>query len=222
MKVRSNTTTTVTTTNEYTLHKNVSLFEVISNGETVSRELIFTKNEEFQKKKPGYYLTPIYDPDLERLKVTNPFWAYDRELDSKWFEGSKLPSDPKNIDVSKIIFACGYNHSYWTINLQPIPTVIRGDYIDASIRSGRYDLKKLHEYLSKHPQVISITDIEFIPYYNNEYGDEQYFEVVVLPTVEQMKKLESSSLRKNDIFYKPWKKWDALGMKPFYVESKDD
>ena len=214
MKVTKKKTTVVTETTTYRLHPNIVLEEVVVNGKQTSRELVYSGKKVSDGFEGLKYSNPVYNPNLEYLKETNPWWGYNRKKDEEWFGGDVLPDNPEDIDVSKIVLASGYDHTFWTIDMEPIPVVVAGDYIDAGIRSERYDLEKLHEYFSKHEQVKEITKIEKIPYYNNDSGREEFFTVKVLPTVEQMKDMKN----RKEIFYG---EADYLGMKQFWI-GKDD
>jgi hypothetical protein len=217
MKVTKKKTTVVTETTTYRLHPNVVLKEVVVNDKQKSRTLEYGG----KKVKDGFgdsmYFDPVYNPNLEYLAETNPCWGWNKKGDEKWWKGEELPENPEDIDISKIVLACSNDHTFWTVDLEPIPVVVVGDYIDAHIRSKNYNLKKLHEYFSKHKQIKSISKIELIPYYNNDSGREEYFTVNVLPTLKQLKKMG----RDKDIFYTPWGKEDYLGMKQFWI-GKDD
>jgi len=215
MKITKKKVTTVTETITYNIHPNVRIMDVIVNGKASPRQIF----KHGKIVKDGDYTVdfwPIYDPDLTYLEETNPFWRHNKTKDSKWFEGNPLPDDVNDIDVSKIVFTSGYDHSFWTVDLEPIPVVFYGDYIDAGIRSGRFDLKKLHKHLSKHKQVKTISEIEMIPWYNND-GSETYFTITVLPTVKQLKELKKNKQRRGEFFYKPWNETDYLGVKKFYI-----
>jgi hypothetical protein len=220
MKVTKKTVKTVTETTTYQIHPNVEVVDVVMNGGPKNRQMI----KAGKTIKDGDYkidFWTIYDPDLKYLEKTNPFWYHDKVADQKWFEGNPIPDDPKDIDVSKIVFMSGYDHSFWTVELEPIPVVIQGDYIDAQINSSCYALDRLYDYFSKHKQVKSITPIELVPYYNNESGYETWFKVLVLPTVKQLKELKADKKRKTDLFYKPWNDTDYLGMKKFYIRKEE-
>jgi hypothetical protein len=191
-----------TETITYHLGRKINLVETFVDDKLKDRRLQYAG-----KKHLGYELYPHYGVDWEVLKITNPYW---KSHDS--FE-NKLPENPKDIDVDKILFCQSASHSFFDIDLEPVPVVIAGNYIEAGIRSTRYDLEGLHKHLSNHPQVVSIGEIEEIPYYNNDSGYEKCFEVLVLPTVEQLKII---GIKKQEIFYQPWHKHeDFLGMKPF-------
>lgn len=217
MKITKKKETVVTETTTYQIHPHVVLREVVKNGKQTLREL--QKVGKNIKSKFGDKLSfwPVYNPDLKYLEKTNPFWYHNKKEDEEWFKGESLPENPSDIDVSKIVFTCPYDHSFWTVDLEPIPVVIHGDYIDAGLRSRNYDLEKLHTHLSKHKQVKNISKIELSPYYNNDSGSERYFECYVLPTVKQLKEMENPE----DIFYKYWNEKDYLGMKKFWIRKKD-
>lgn len=223
MKITKKKTTTVTETTTYKLHPNVVLREVVVNGNQTSRELNKCgKNVKCAVFRNKIDFWPVYNPDLKYLEESNPFWHHNKKRDEEFFKGQPLPEDPNDIDVSKIVLTSGYDHTFWNVDMEPIPVVIFGDYIDAGLRSDHYDLEKLHKYFSKHKQVKHITAIEPIPYYNNDSGSEKYFEVKVLPTLKQLKEMASSKNRVKDIFYKSWgNETDYLGMKKYYIRKDD-
>lgn len=208
-------TITTTTNTKYKIHPNVSIEEIVINDRLKSRNIKYSGKAIKSKWGDNYHYFGLYDPDLEVLKKTNPWWQYG--VHEKWFKASPIPDNPEDIDLDKIVFACSYDHSFHTHEMEIIPTVVQGDYIEAGLRSSNYDLDALHKHLSKHKQVVSITDIDYIPYYNNDDGDERCFEVLVLPTSDQIKNLED----RKDIFYRPWLKTpDYLGMSKFYIGRK--
>jgi len=223
MKITKKKVTTVTETITYEIHPNARVIDVIVNGGPKTRQLI--KHGKIEKKgewRVDFF--PIYNPDLKYLEISNPFWYWNRDKDDEWFKGSPLPEDPKDIDKSKIIFISSYDNSFWTIDKEPIPVVIYGDYIDDRIRSGRYDLEKLHQYLSNHEQVKEISGIERIPYYyNNESGREKCFTVKVLPTIQQLKEMVKLNKTRKYNNVKIWdEEKDFLGMKQFRIKESDD
>jgi hypothetical protein len=200
MKITKTKSTTETIT--YHLGKKITLIEKFVDDKLKDRRLQYVG-----KKHLEYELHPYYGVDWGVLKKTNPCWKSD-----DWFV-NQLPEDPKDIDIDKILFCQWSSHSFFDINLEPVPVVISGDYIEAGIRSTRYDLTGLHKHFSNHPQVVSIGKIKEIPYYNNDSGYEKYFKLLVLPTVEQLKII---GITKQEIFYQPWQKHeDFLGMKPY-------
>lgn len=207
-------TKTITEIIKYKLHKNVILEEVIVDDKMQSRKLLYSGKK--IKSEYGDFIDfwPVYDPDMSVLKKTNPCWGY--EESEGWFE-SVLPENPKDIDVNKIVFASFYDHTFWDINLEQIPVVVMGNYIDACICSRIYDLEKLHKHFSKHKQIVEISEIELVPWYNNDSGSEKCFSCLVLPTVKQLKEMKN----RREIFYSPWGGKDYLGMKKFY-KGEDD
>lgn len=210
--VKKTVVTTVVT--EYKIHPNVTIEEIVVNDKPQLRKIVYSGKVIKDKHGCKHHYFGLYDPDLKVLKKTNPWWQYG--VHEKWFLGSPIPENPEDIDLDKIVFACSYDHSFHTHEMEIIPTVVQGDYL-AGLRSSNYDLDALHEHLSKHEQVVSITDIDYIPYYNNDDGDERYFEVFVLPTLEQWKILKD----REDIFYRPWLETpDYLGMSKFYIGKK--
>lgn len=213
MKITKRKTTVVKETTTYKLHPNVALVEVVENGVMKLRNLKYVGKTAKDGFGVSRYFNPVYNPNLGYLEETNPWWYQDRKKSAEWFEGGVLPENPEDIDTSKIVLASGYDHTFWTVDLEPIPVVVFGDYIEACLRSEKYDLEKLHQHLSKHKQVKNITPIEEIPYYNNDSGYEKCFTVMVLPTVGQLKEMKN----RKDIFYKPWQKGDYLGMKQFWI-----
>lgn len=207
MKITRKKSTTETIT--YHLGKKITLVENIKDGKLESRKLKYSGG-----KHLGYDLHPLYGADWNILKKTNPCWS-----GNDWFV-SQLPEDPKDIDVNKILFCQILSHSFFDIDLNPVPVVIQGEYIESRIRSRYYDLKGLHKHFSNHPQVVSIGEIEKIPYYNNDSGVEKCFECLVLPTVEQLKII---GIDQHAIFYQPWQKHeDFLGMKPYRLPESEE
>lgn len=219
MKFKKTTTVITTEIREYEIHSNVILLERYENDTLIIRKLCKNPNNPDIKKYDKY--RAIYGPDLEYLKKSNPFWFYDRdnrEYDSDWLNGMPIPENPEDIDLSKVVFLSWYDHTFRNFNFEPIPVVVWGDYIGENIRSGCYDLEALHDHLAAHPQVVEISDIEEIPYYNNPSGEETCFEVLVLPTFEQLKVLKKAK----DIFYSPHGNTDFLDMGRFYIGGSDE
>lgn len=212
--MKTTKTKTTTETIKYKLHKNVILEEVIVDGKMQSRKLLYSGKKVKTEYGDSRDFWLVYDPDMSVLKKTNPCW---RNKESEgWFE-FVLPENPKDIDVNKIVFASCYDHTFWDINLEQIPVVVMGDYIDARISSRVYDLEKLHKHFSKHKQIVEISEIELVPWYNNDSGHEKCFSCLVLPTAKQLKEMKDS----DEIFYRPWGEKDYLGMKKFY-KGEDD
>jgi hypothetical protein len=213
-------TKTVLETHTYSLGKKISYVINFKNQKEVSRSLKYSGG-----KHLGYDLMPVYDPDFSSLEKKNPFYTNEGWADftnEGWadFNVGLLPDNPESLDLAKIVFAQFSTHLLFDINLDPIPVLVLGNYIDAGISSRNYDLKALHAHFSSHPQVKKIGEIELIPYYSNGSGLEKFFEVEVLPTVEQMKVL---GIHPRCVFYQPWLKHpDFLGMKQFRLpEIKD-
>jgi hypothetical protein len=210
--MKQSKTKTVLETHTYSLGNNISYVIDFKNEKEISRQLKYSGGNHF-----GYDLLPLYDPDLSSLEKSNPFHT-NKDWDT--FNVGVLPNTPESVDLTKIVLAQWSTYLLFDVKLDPIPVLVLGNYIDAQISSRNYDLKGLHAHFSSHPQVKKIGEIELVPSYNNDSGREKFFDVQVLPTVEQMKVL---GIDRRGVFYQPWAKHpDFLDMKQFrLLEIKD-
>jgi len=167
------------------------------------------------KKLNGYPLSPVYGVDLSILQKTNPFW------DTNCWVEEILPK-PEDIDISKIIYCQTATHLFYDLNKEPIASVFKGDYIEAKLNNKYYDLEKLRKHLLKKPNVVSVSEILNIPYYNSDGGCTKYIEVLVFADSEILKKGSYDHSQKNKIFGVPWEKdgEDYLNIKQFLIRSE--
>lgn len=147
----------------------------------------------------------LYNPDLEVLKRTNPNWG-----EYKWFK-TPIPNNPEDIDINKIVYSYYWEHSFFDVNLEPIPVVIMGDYVEARLSNKYYNLEALKDYLNKHPNVIQCSEILDMPYYSVEKGGNKYLKILVLPEKNWITE------RIRDDLFNIWRKScpDYLGLKKF-------
>lgn len=210
-------TTTKTSLVKETYHLTEELKYIIDfkNGKEVSRSLEYKGKGNY-----GYGLTPIYRKDISLLSKTNPYWLNEYS----WFEGDKLP-EPEKVNLKNIIYCQGSSHMFFDLNKKPIPVVHQGNYIGANLDNGHYDLVKLREYLLKKKNVISVSEILNIPYYNAERGKNKYIQVLVLPDSDTIQKgLDNKWNREETIFGRSYDKnfFDYLGMKKFAKEEVEE
>jgi hypothetical protein len=214
-KIPVTKTKTVTEVFKYKISPSIRMDITFVNGKQTEKNLTYIgpkrKCEYDGKNIPMF---PLYDADMEYLKTKNPFHCLQVEV---WWDNcgkNFVNLNPEDIDIKKIILCCSYDHTLWTLEGEQIPIPEYGDYIDAGLTSKKYNLKDLHAYLKNHKQTVSITDIEKIPWYNNETGNEKCFSIYVLPTKQQLKKLK----RGKDIFTDPQ---DFLGIAKFKRKEKE-
>lgn len=202
--------TTITTVDTYKLTPDINYVIEYVDGVENYRVLKYVG-----EKLNGYPLSPVYGADLSILQKTNPFWGT-----NCWVEDI-LPN-PEDIDMSKIIYCQTATHLFYDINKEPIPSVFKGDYIDAKLNNKYYDLVKLREHLLKKPNVVSVSEILNIPYYNCDDDCTKYIDVLVLADREILKKGSSNHSQKNKIFGAPWEKdgEDYLNIKQFLIRTE--
>lgn len=199
-KLKKTVTTTIVKTviEQYALAKDLLYVRTIVNDRDVSNRLEYRG-----KNINAYHIQPMYNPDLSLLKVWNPFWGENKELglnkDYSWFK-FELPENPEDIDIKDVIYVGSASHSFFDINLDPLPVVIRGDYIEASLHNKSYRLKELKEYFDSHPNIVSCSEILEIPYYNADNGRSKYLDVLVLPEKEWLIDMYANKKSRREVF----------------------
>lgn len=168
-------------------------------------------------------MAPLYQSDLSYLSKTNPFW-FKTDEDSTWMKGESLPN-PEDIDLSKIIYLQSSRHIFYDLNKKPIPVVYQGDYIGANLDNKSYHLKALREYLLTHPNIISVSEIMDIPYYNSSKKRTKYIEVFGIPSSEAIQYGLDNNLHGNEILFgRPYERedtYESLFKKPYNKEYLD-
>jgi len=208
--IKKKITTTITLVEDYILSKNIGYKRTFINDELISNVLYY-KGSNIN----GYSLTPLFksNSELEILKVHNPFWGKSEELNIDgytWLEQKELPN-PEDINLEDIIFSQGSTHNFFDINFDPIPVVIRGDYIEANLNNAKYDLKKLKDHFDSHPNIVKCSEILDIPYYNSgEDSGTKYLQVLVYPEIEWLKDIYAKDKNTRYVFT------------PYYIDSHPD
>ncbi len=220
LKMKSTKTVTTTIVEEYNISKNLKYVRTIVNDEHVSNKLHYTG-----KSISKYSITPLWKPDTSMLKVWNPFWGENKELelnkDYNWFNQDGLP-EPDDINIEDIIYIERASHTFFDSNLEPLPVVIHGDYIEANLNNKNYYLDKLKEHFKTHPNIVKCSDILNIPYYNagNSSGT-QYLDVLVYPNKEWLKTLYINKKSIYEVFTQRWdKNYDFLEIRQFMKPDK--
>lgn len=160
------------------IHKDLFFVKVITNDKEVETSLQY-KGDFFE-----YSVHVLYNPDLELLKKWNPYWGEHGTYNcDSWYE-TIIPETPEQVDINKIVYGYRYDHTFYDINLEGIPVVINGDYLEARLDNGKYKLKELKEHFDKHPNVVECSEILPIPYYNANKKRNEYLQILVLPSKE--------------------------------------
>lgn len=178
MKTISEIKITKVETQTTEIHKDLFFVKVITNDREVETSIQY-KGDFFE-----YNVEVLYNPDLELLKKWNPYWGeHEGNKDYSWFK-TIIPETPEEIDINKIVYGYKYNHTFYDINLEGIPVVINGDYIEARLSNEVYKLEELKEYFDQHPNVVKCSEILSIPYYNASEERNKYLQVLILPNKE--------------------------------------
>ena len=85
-----------------------------------------------------------------------------------------------------------YNHTVWDEDGDQIPTQLQFDYIDAQVHNKKYDLKKLKQILEQRAaegEKITVSEIQKIPYYNQDGGRHHYLPFSWTPRPEHLRKV---------------------------------
>ncbi len=203
-KLKVETFITKTVTEKYTLSENLLYIRTIVNDKDISNRLEYKGGN-----INGWPVQPMYKPDLSLLKIWNPFWGENKELglnkDYSWFK-FEVPETPEDIDLKDIVYIQNASHTFFDINFEPIPVVIHGDYIEASLDNERYHLKELKQHLDKHPNIVKCSEILGIPGYNSSENRNQYLGVLVYPEKEWLIDLYSNGGRMSNIFNRDYLK----------------
>lgn len=195
----------VTETHTYHLSGEIKYIKIFENDKEKSRYLKYSG-----KKHNGYELSPVYKLDLKVLKEFNPFNGK-----YEYLKGEQLP-EPEEVDINDIIFIQGSTHAFYTIEKKPIPVVFTGSYIDnGNFDNGHYHLKELKSHLENHPNVISCSDIQDIPYYNSEKNRDKHIEVKIYPKVEWLEAMYENDQRYFGLSYITDSEEDFLDIKQF-------
>jgi hypothetical protein len=211
--LKKKTKTTVTVEEDYILSKTIGYKRIYTNNKLVSNTLYYKG-----AKVNGYNVIPMWKPDLDFLKKWNPYWGEYKKTglnkDYSWFN-QNLP-EPQDIDIKEIILCQSASHSFFELNLDPIPVVIIGDYIEAGLNNVNYHLKELKTHFETHKNIVECSDILDIPYYNvGKSCGSKYLHVIVYPEAKWLKELYTNKQSRHNIFTKSYLESDYLEMLQF-------
>lgn len=189
------------TTSVYPLFKMVEQRERVKGKpwKITSKSVTSSFDKEFTPVIAG----PLFE---EQLKYWNPFYGDVRSdstaklMPPEIYESIKKGMDfqylahykgaLEEIDPKRVYFLKSYDHTARGPEGEIVPMVQLLNYIGSTFKSeftgSRKRLEDMRNHLLKHPCVIGVTEIEEIPYYNNDSGDETYFSCLVRPTVKVM------------------------------------
>lgn len=201
---------------KHTCHisKEIKAVYDFKNGKLISKDLIYTG-----PKLYGYSLSPVYKLDIKNLKNYNPFTS------NNWEMGIDIPDDPELISLDDIIYCQSASHSFFNLDKTPIPMVYDARYFNNGYFNNKYyKLKELREYLQSHPNVIEVSEILDIPYYNAECNCNKYLNVKIYPEVEWLIDKYTNKRCLSYISGEPWDKNspDYLGTKKFIKKLEKD
>lgn len=218
MPIRKTSKKTIHIIDTYHINDNIKYCIEFKNSKEIKRYLKYNGPKHYE-----YELAPLYQSDLSLLSKTNPFW-FKTEDDSNWMKGESLPN-PEDIDLSKIIYLQGSRHAFYDLNKKPIPVIYHGDYIGANLDNKTYHLKALREYLLTHPNIVSVSEIMDIPYYNAEKKRTKYIEVFGIPTSEAIQYGLDNKLHGYEILFgRPYERedtYESIFKKPYEKEKRD-
>jgi len=173
----------VTERHRYHLTNDIKADYTYTNGKLTKKELTYTG-----KKLRGYELSVLYKFDTSILSKTNPFWG-----DYEHFEVD-IPEDPTKININDLMLCQSASHSFYTLDTEVVPVVYTADYFQNGHLSNKYyEIKDLRNHLLKHPNVITVSKVERIPYYSEEYDEyqDEYITCLILPDKKWLHKIEN-------------------------------
>ncbi len=145
---------------------------------------------------------------------------------------SNLEKYLNNSDYA-IYWVDGSNNLIFNNEFELEPRRYRFDYIGTVFNSRECkDLKKFKEYLLSRKDIVEISDIMKIPYYNNNTGSDTYFTVTIYPEKEKYNKIYRHFIdkkekypcsRTKDVLCGIHRNFiDYLNFEPFKREIEDD
>lgn len=175
--------------------------------------------------KDKKFCTAIADWEIEH---------YDRGVDakndsywvSKCYTEEKVPTS-KQLEMADanpsehLLWFCDYDHSLWDVDMIPVSTPIRMDYIEARLDNNRYRLKALHAHLKALPKSLVsdswVSPILNIPGYNCSEGRDRYIFAEIKLTQEKYVEYTQRCKKQHDRDYATYRK---LGY--FILDSYDE
>lgn len=205
-----------TTTTKYELLKGVYYVIVDING-------IEHKNkfETTLRNNENNIISICYDIDVERLKKENPFMTNNRIWNEIMKGENALPS-LEDIDLNKIYYCDYSNQIIYDVNWKRIHYPHKIDYISSRITNENFNLVELREYLKNHPNILEVSDILKIPYYNATDSCNKYLEITILPN-DSFYDETKGYLPKNSLYYNlqnsSWTNYDPLNIKQYMINE---
>ena len=149
-------------------------------------------------------------------------WIYENEIspdDKKLLEYSYKPYT-HFVFLDTIVRFDNASHMIFDVHDNALPVGIHYEYIQGSINDKYYDLHKLRKYLSERGDIMELSEISPIPYYNKGDGKNFHFSFIWKPNYadynrmwqycKQHKKRHSSVLIRSAV-----EDLDLLGMNQF-------
>jgi hypothetical protein len=179
-------------------------------------------------KQYAYYSESEIEKIFENARYTSMLKLVEKGYSKNSFRALKDAA----ANPSRVLWMDGSTHLLYPVGSDmPVPTPLCLDYINHGPDDRTFDLDKAYKILSKNPWVSNLERAD-VPYYNRDDGLEKELRLdVLLPTdiwnklVKKCRKLEpeywSCRLREH-LCYKPYLRTDLLGLKPAYVEKKDE
>lgn len=223
---KSLTSTTVTT---YKVNDSINMIETVEveDGKTqTSRRLSAS-----EKMPQDMYGTPILVKSKEFRKFLETKDPFQQSVPTDCYAvvTKKSLNDPNN----EIMWFYYSGDILFDSKLKPVPLIMHLEYI-GSVVSNRYvEDEKLEEFRQTfigRPDVISVSEIQPVPYYNRDENCNRYFDLVIRPSAEDTAKAFAMVDTKNKYWScrmrellkgtKPHK-FDILGVLPFLKRQSD-
>jgi hypothetical protein len=201
LSIRKATYTKRVETHDFGMFKVVETYEQRGKGSWKLTDHVIRMGKEAPKDS---YLGIKNEGFQELIRVWNPFhgsfgkkdkvpaWMtpeqFEKLTGKNWgaIKGNPSLKEIQAAKKSDLVFMRHSDHTLWGIDGSMIALPQSASYIGTPFSSGftgtRKRLGEMRDHLLKKKEVLWISEIEEIPYYNNDTGSDTYFSVFISPT----------------------------------------
>lgn len=121
----------------------------------------------------------------------------------------------ENIEPQRIVFCHNAGHVLFDYRGNPIPTLYRFDYIGTPFHNEALHLHKAIGILKKHKDVVSVSEIEDLPYYSGDDYKTKFIHVDILPNKDLFRRIYKKFFKEDKTDYGAW----SVRMKEYFHDG---
>lgn len=180
------------------------------NGE--EGELVSINIDRYYKNNQiGHGIIGLFDKSIKELHRQENIFQSNKDIIKKAYE--YIDDVPFDLVLEKgdkwkedfdLLIISSYDHTLKTLDNKELPKRIRFNYLNG-ITNEHFDLEKLLRHLKIIKSVELLSEIEYVPYYNNDDGNRKHIEFYLRPTDKEWNEIlkkESRLYYQNDAIFK--------------------